>query len=392
MGFFSFLKKKKDIENTEFEQITVEEALKQYNAVEEELRSEDILTQAEEACKQVLEVEQQIIESKNEYNTVTSHLSDIQRIDLITKEERAEINEAARKIINLSQERLNYKKNKHAITEEQYHYLEQFEEELPKELEKLKEKERHQNLIKNDLKQLEGEKGVCNYQKESAVEKLDFLKRLSILTCVLSFAMFLVLILLASSLEKDMTLPFFITGIMAIFMIVYILIESRRNIYRLRMTEKKLNKIVALTNKIKIKYVNSTNVLEYTYEKYRVHSYQELQFLWIEFVRAKDEIEMYKMNTDLLDRYNEALLWELQNKGIADAKVWLYQPEALVDKKEMVEVRHRLNKRRQKLREQIEYNNSQLDICKNTLLSLKKNHSRYQAAIDDLTHMYHIVC
>ena len=35
MGFFSFLKKKKDIENTEFAQITVEEALKQYNAVEE---------------------------------------------------------------------------------------------------------------------------------------------------------------------------------------------------------------------------------------------------------------------------------------------------------------------------------------------------------------------
>ena len=392
MAFFSFLKKKKDIENSEFKQITVEEALKQYVAVEEEVQNQDILMQAEEACKQVLEVEQQIIESKNEYNTVTSHLSDIQRIEMISREERNELNEAARKIINLSQERLNYKKNKHAITEEQYHYLEQFEEELPRELETLKEKERHQNLIKSDLKQLEGEKGVYNYQKETAIEKLDFLKRLAVLTSILAFIVFVILIVLGSSLKKDMTVPFFITGVMSIFMIVYVLVESKRNLYRLRMAEKKLNKVVALTNKIKIKYVNSTNVLEYTYEKYRVHSYQELQFLWTEFVRAKDEIEMYKKNTDLLDRYNEALLWELQNNGIVDAKVWLYQPEALVDKKEMVEVRHRLNKRRQKLREQIEYNNNQSDICKNTLLSLKKNYPHYQAAIDDLTHMYHIVC
>ena len=392
MGFLSFLKKKNSIENTEFEQITVEEALKQYGIKDEELSSKDILGQAEDACKQVLEINQQIIESKNEYDVVTSHLSDIQRIEMIPLEEREGINDAARKIINLSKERLKYKNNKHGITEEQYHYLEQFEQELPRELEQMKAKEKHQNIIKNDLRQLEGEKGICNYQKESAIEKINFIKRLSVVISVLSFVAFAILILLGDSLEKDMTVPFFITGIMAVFAIFYIVVESRRSVYRLRMAEKKLNKVVALTNKVKIKYVNSTNVLEYYYEKYRVHSYQELQFLWTEFVRAKDEIEMYKKNTDLLGSYNEALLWELQNKGIADSNVWLYQPEALVDKKEMVEVRHRLNNRRQKLREQIEFNNKQLDICKNSLLSLKKNYHEYQAAIDDLMHMYHIVC
>lgn len=392
MGFLSFLKKKNSIENTEFEQITVEEALKQYGIKDEELSSKDILGQAEDACKQVLEINQQIIESKNEYDVVTSHLSDIQRIEMIPLEEREGINDAARKIINLSKERLKYKNNKHGITEEQYHYLEQFEQELPRELEQMKAKEKHQNIIKNDLRQLEGEKGICNYQKESAIEKINFIKRLSVVISVLSFVAFAILILLGDSLEKDMTVPFFITGIMAVFAIFYIVVESRRSVYRLRMAEKKLNKVVALTNKVKIKYVNSTNVLEYSYEKYRVHSYQELQFLWTEFVRAKDEIEMYKKNTDLLGSYNEALLWELQNKGIADSNVWLYQPEALVDKKEMVEVRHRLNNRRQKLREQIEFNNKQLDICKNSLLSLKKNYHEYQAAIDDIMHMYHIVC
>lgn len=392
MGFFSFLKKKNSIENTEFEQITVEEALKQYGDKGEELSSKDILSQAEDACKQVIEIEQQIVESKNEYDIVTSHLSDIQRIEMIPMEEREEINDAARKIIGLSKERLNYKNNKHAITEEQYHYLEQFEDEIPKELRQMKEKERYQNLVKNDLRQLEGEKGVCIYNQESAIEKINFIKRLSIITCVLAVSVFTILILLGKSINKDMTIPFFVTGIMSVLMILYMILESRRSVYRLRMAEKKLNKVVALTNKVKIKFVNSTSVLEYSYEKYRVHSYQELQFLWTEFVRAKDEIEMYKRNTDLLDRFNEALLWELQNKGIADSKVWLYQPEALVDKKEMVEVRHRLNNRRQKLREQIEYNNNQLDICKNSLLSFKKNHHQYQAAISDLMHMYHIVC
>ena len=44
---------------------------------------------------------------------------------------------------------------------------------------------------------------------------------------------------------------------------------------------------------------------------------------------------------------------------IADPEVWIYQPTAILDSREMVEVRHRLNVRRQKLRERMEINQKQ---------------------------------
>ena len=41
---------------------------------------------------------------------------------------------------------------------------------------------------------------------------------------------------------------------------------------------------------------------------------------------------------------------------VSDTEVWLVQTYAILDDREMVEIRHDLNQRRQKLREQIRYN------------------------------------
>ena len=41
---------------------------------------------------------------------------------------------------------------------------------------------------------------------------------------------------------------------------------------------------------------------------------------------------------------------------IADPDIWIHQAEALVNRKEMVEIRHSLVERRQNLRKQMEYN------------------------------------
>ena len=51
----------------------------------------------------------------------------------------------------------------------------------------------------------------------------------------------------------------------------------------------------------------------------------------------------------------------LKKCKLYDSRVWLEQPQALVDQKEMVEIKHDLLVRRQKLRSRIAYN---LDIVK----------------------------
>jgi hypothetical protein len=129
----------------------------------------------------------------------------------------------------------------------------------------------------------------------------------------------------------------------------------------MKVTELKLNKAIGLLNKVKIKYINNTNALDYTYQKYMVNSYAELQFLWDQYLKAKEEEKVYNKNTEQLEFYKKELVKELRDYDLKDPDIWVHQVAAIIDSKEMVEVRHRLNNRRQKLRDQIDYNNGLKD-------------------------------
>ena len=55
-----------------------------------------------------------------------------------------------------------------------------------------------------------------------------------------------------------------------------------------------------------------------------------------------------------INENNQIVLAELKRFGLKDCDIWLGQIAAIVEPKEMVEVRHNLNVQRQKLREQLE--------------------------------------
>ena len=57
-----------------------------------------------------------------------------------------------------------------------------------------------------------------------------------------------------------------------------------------------------------------------------------------------------------LDYSQQELLQMLKRYQIKDPAIWLHQTEAILDPKEMVEIRHNLIIRRQSLRRRMEYN------------------------------------
>ena len=65
------------------------------------------------------------------------------------------------------------------------------------------------------------------------------------------------------------------------------------------------------------------------------------------------EREKYQRTNEDLDYFNGRLVRVLSGYKLYDARVWVGQAAALVDPKEMVEVKHDLIGRRQKVREQI---------------------------------------
>lgn len=365
MKLFGF-KKKKQIEkrqsNQSFEEqmqavVQEEELATEIEKKETAFQSkEDRIIFLKENCEQILEASRQIDEAKGEYQIVTDYLTDIQKIERADLEEKQIIEDAARRIITLTRERSNYQKSEIKITDAQFRNIQKYESEVLTSMKQMCENEDYNKSIQNDMRCLQKEKKLLRKQKREIIEKQKYLKGISIIMCVLVVSLFLLFMMISYAFEKEMTIPYIMTIIMAAISAGYIVYESRKNHYEIVIAERKMSRAIGLLNKVKIKYVNTTNALDYAYEKFSVTSGAEFQYRWEQYLKAKEASKRYQKNTELLNQYSEVLMEVLGELDVTDTEIWVYQAIAILDPKEMVEIRHRLNTRRQKLRERIDYN------------------------------------
>ena len=125
-----------------------------------------------------------------------------------------------------------------------------------------------------------------------------------------------------------------------------------------------LNRAIALENRVKIKFVNIKNAVDYTCERFHVNNSMELTYNYEQYIEACKEREIFKQTNEDLEYFNGRLVRLLGAMNLYDPKVWLNYADAIVDSREMVEVKHNLFARRQKLRERIEYNLSAIEDMK----------------------------
>ncbi len=319
---------------------------------------EDSAGYIQNCCDRIIEASREVEEAKVEYGAVTAYLMDMQKIDMIPRTEREDLESAAREIVTLARERDSYYNSediKLPIRARQI--MQKYEKDMVSEIRKMYENEAYQKAIKNDLKYLEGEKGYLKYQRQEIIAKQKYLQNIAITTSILVVILFVLIYALAKVFRADMRLPFILTIAMAAISAAYIYFEAGKNRVNMALTEKKINKAIGLLNKVKIKYVNNTNYLEYTYEKYGVNNAMELEHIWQQYEKMRQRERQIRNNADKLSANHEKLIAELKKYQVEDPDIWIHQPIAIIDKKEMVEIRHRLNVRRQKLRDRIDYNN-----------------------------------
>ena len=147
-------------------------------------------------------------------------------------------------------------------------------------------------------------------------------------------------------------------------------------------TEKKCSRAILLSNRVKIKHVNNTRTLDYMYHKYQVRNAAELDFVYGEFRKAKREWAKQRESTIRLNENNQILMHELERLGVKDCDIWFAQAKALVEPKEMVEVRHDLNVRRQKLRDQMDYNTRIMEQCLEEMEKIRDESPDYAAEVE----------
>lgn len=341
------------------------------------------------AClEQMAEASRELETLGGEYNLVTSYLTDMEEIEALPEEMKEQIKGYAVKIIELEDNREELEEKRKVMTEEEYLRMERVEQYMPEGYNRLREAEDYQILVKKDLGRLDGERHAYYFRRNELQASQSNMKGITVI-CVSSM-LFLIILLtfIAYTWQLDVQLGYAIAVLIAATALTFVYVKFHESQKELVKVEKAMNKLVLLQNTVKIRYVNNTNLLEYLYTKYDVNSSNELRKLWDKYLEENRQRELEQQMQQDMDFHQAALLRLLRKCNIQDPNIWLHQAEALIDNKEMVEIRHGLIIRRQKLRKQMEYNAKIAQEAQDEVKDIVDKYPQYAEKILEMVSSY----
>lgn len=341
-----------------------------------------------ECLGQTTEAQKRREQYQDEYDAVTALLMDMEEIDNLPSDIKGMIVEQAQKVVMLEDERRKLYPKTSQLSDKTIRRLEGLEAEIPEGIKKMREAEEYRRLIKQDLRKLSADKKNCMYQKHECASVLVNTRGIALICVVTMIMCMFFLLILQFRFKMDVRIGYIIAGGVGAVALTFLYLRHMEAGTESQKSQKKLNKLITLQNTVKIRYVNNTNLLSYLYMKFGVEDSSELEKLWDVFVeetgaRQKDE----KLREDL-DYYYDKLASSLRRYRIKDPDIWTHQCQALIDRREMVEVRHALIARRQKLREQIEYNQNIVKNSNRKIEKVKEKYPQFTKEIDQLVNQY----
>ena len=373
MKFFKRRKKQEQVD--EFSVMQLEDE-------EERIKSQG--SQMIDYCEQMIETAKNLEDVKAEYKVVTSYLNDIQLLEEMPAEELAEIKEAAYNVVSLGNTRTEYLKTEKKLTDAQFLQMEKNEENIPDAIKRLTSNEAYQAAVGRDMHYLENEKTKWMYNASSLREEQNFLRKMSMVlfgVAVVIFAVLLVMqVILGINTQLIWMLVLFAAGVGGFF--IYLRLQS--NAEEIKKSDVNRNYTITILNKMKLKYVNATNAVDYACEKWHVKNAYELNYIWEQYMEAAKERDKFVQLNEDIDYFNAKLIQALRRIRLYDARVWLNQANALLDNRELVEVKHNLIERRQKLRSRIEQETSALKEQRGKTEQLLMNEPKNGAEIREI--------
>lgn len=335
------------------------------------------LTQMEEGTRQIEALQY-------EYRTVTGYLHDMELINELPKEERAIINDYAKKIYDNEEQRQKYLKRQGKMTDKEYEHVEKLQGQEDEIIKKMKESEDYHRKIRKDLIRLDNERQAYDLRKIEADKALNTNRNLSIFTVVALLVILIVLVSLQTVMRLDVTLAYMLVILVAALSIVGLYMRHGSCMQERKAVRAAKARLIQLQNTVKVRYVNNLNLLDYMYLKYGVESSSQLQSMIERYHEERAQrIQFEEAEKELADDQRE-LLRALRNSQIRTPEIWLHQPEALINHNEEVEVRHNLIVQRQSLRKRMDYNREMvIGGARKEIEDLARTYPRYASEILD---------
>jgi len=358
-------------------------------SLDEEMKDdEERLKYIKDNCEQILNANKEIEDICVEYKIVASYISDIQKIEMSDNPDRKKLIETARKIEEIVKDKKLRQRSDKQLKVSQRTLIERYEDGIVDEIENMKNYEKEHQDIKHDLSKLEIEKNLIREEKEGIESFQLFLSRLARGVVITAGVLYIIFVLVAVISNVETFIPIAVTTVLGACVALYVIVSSKKNEQGIILCDKKMNKLIKILNKTKIKYVNSTKLVEYVRNKYEVSNSKELAYIWDRYLKEKDLRDKIFENTEMLTIYLNIFKRELTKFGLDDVDVWKNQVGVIAHQEELATLRNNLDERRIDLKERIDYNNRLYELGITNLRNIRNINLEYREEVDFILDRY----
>lgn len=401
MGLISWIKEKLGFDEFDFDDIELEldgenteslmEALSKSSKKRRNLDIHDDYERQQyirEVCEMMAATSKDVDRQKAEYQLVLSKLADLEEIESLPISDKSKVVAKAKMIVKIEEEEDNYVRPQRRIPETQYHKMEQLEDDMPTIIKKMKEDEAYQMAVRRDLNLLEGEKGALAYQRKEDRNKLKSCRMWAMISVFAAALAFILLWVAKSTLRMRIDTGLMILAAFLALALTGCFVSFTNAQNGIAKANRKINRAISLQNSVKIKYVNVTNLLDYTYAKYGVLNSHELSYMWDKYLEEK---EARLHTTELLERLEEArreLYMLLKHYRVNEPTEIIYNPWVILDKDELEDTRHELNIMRARLRKGIDFEVYSMENSKQEIQDIISSYPQYTKEIVAIINEY----
>jgi hypothetical protein len=337
-----------------------------------------------ELCEEIIDSTRELENARNEYRQITSQLNDISVIEGLSGEDKENICDSVRQIQKLDAARNELLESEKKITDTQFAQIQEEEDSLPNSVRRLKSNEAYLDAIKRDINFLEGEKVEWSILRQECEHEQVILRRIAFFLIAFFSLMILILLIIRLYMDYDIQLFLLIAAFITTLIGVYVLVKYQDCTKEIKRCDVNHNQAIVLQNRVKMKYVNIKNAVDYTCDKYHVQNSYELSYMYEQYQSSVKEKEKFKQTSDDLSYYNDHLVELLDQLDLTDTSYWVHCMSALVNEKELQSQKTELVERKRRLKQSIEENMRSIDEMKREITESTRYMGEVSAQINHI--------
>lgn len=343
-------------------------------------------------CELIMENSKELQECNKEYRLVTEYLEDMEKLQNLPQKTMDELKEAATNVQKLTNARENFQREDKRLTDAQFLMMQQMEDDMPDEIKRLQANEKYQDAVKRDMQYLAGEKDQLAIRRETLENEQTMIQKMLFALLGICALSFVLLFIMQNSFHMDCQNVLFFMVFVVALATFGLFMKRQYNSTELHKIAINRNYAIEMENKMKIKYVNITNAVDYGHEKFHVHDSRELMNEWEIYMDMVKQRKKYMETSEDLEYYENKLMRILEQCELADPKLWSNQIEVLWNEAEMQESKADLVSRQRKLRERLDDIEAMIQKARSQVNYLSKNMDKCSSNIMEIVLSVNQLC